>query len=140
MPSRRASFPRAKASASPRLDELTRARASAREHVGRAIRIGVPIAVGTDATVYPHGLNARELGVLVELGVAPLEAIRAATVYAARLLGLEREAGSLQPGMRGDLIAVIGDPLQDVRVLEHVAFVMKDGDVAKDEIAGSQVR
>lgn len=130
----------AKASSSPRVDELTRARASARDHVRRAIHVGVPIALGTDSSVYPHGLNARELAVLVELGLSPLEAIRAATVYAARLLGLEREVGALQPGMRADLIAVKGDPLHDVRVLEHVAFVMTDGEVVKNELLGSELQ
>jgi len=112
---------------------LVQARDDARARAARAIELGVPIALGTDATVIPHGLNARELGVLVELGLSPLAALRAATLDAARLLGLEREIGSITPGKRADLIAVTADPLADVHVLEHVAWVMRDGRVVKDE-------
>jgi len=125
----------AKAANGPRVADLARARDVARENVRRAIRIGTPIALGTDATVFPHGLNAKELAVLVELGLPPLEAIRAATVHAARLLGLEREVGKLERGMRADLVAVKGDPLLDVRALEQVSFVMKDGEVFENEFA-----
>ena len=116
-----------------RLAALTQARSEAQAHVRRAIALGVPVALGTDATVFPHGLNARELAVLVELGMAPADAVRAATLHAARLLGLEREVGTLAAGRRADLIAVDGDPLRDVRALEHVRFVMKDGQVVKNE-------
>jgi imidazolonepropionase-like amidohydrolase len=118
-----------------RLEALARAREEAHAHVRRAIAAGVPVALGTDATVFPHGLNARELAVLVELGLAPAEAVRAATVHAARLLGLEREVGRIANGMRADLVAVDGDPLRDVRALEQVRFVMKDGQVVKNEYA-----
>lgn len=118
--------------ASRRVATLQAARTQARAHVRRAIQAGVPIALGTDATLFPHGLNARELAVLVEVGLSPLEAVRSATLHAARLLGLEREVGSVAPGKRADLVAVDGDPLRDVRTLERVRFVMKDGRVVKE--------
>jgi imidazolonepropionase-like amidohydrolase len=113
------------------VQRLREARGAAREHVGRAIALGVPIAFGTDATVYPSGLNARELGVLVELGMTPLAAIRSATLEAARLLGLQDQVGAVEPGMLADLVGVEGDPLADVRTLEQVRFVMKAGRVEK---------
>jgi imidazolonepropionase-like amidohydrolase len=102
----------------------------ARENLRRAIRAGVPIAFGTDAGVYPHGQNAREFAVLVERGMTPLAAIRAATLNAADLLGTD-DRGEIAPGKLADLIAVTGDPLQDVRVLENVRFVMLGGQVVK---------
>jgi imidazolonepropionase-like amidohydrolase len=123
---------RARSAGDAQLATLTEARAQAHQHVRQAIRAGVPVALGTDATVIPHGQNARELAVLVELGLTPLQAVRAATVDAARLLGLERDVGALAVGLRADLVAVDGNPLEDVRVLEKVRFVMKDGQVVVD--------
>jgi len=116
---------------SSRTDEIAKARATAHDHVRRAIEAGIPIAFGTDSSVYPDGLNARELSVLVKLGLSPLEAIRAATIPAAQLLGLEPQVGALEPGKRADMVAVDGDPLRDVTVLERVNFVMKEGEVVK---------
>jgi imidazolonepropionase-like amidohydrolase len=95
-----------------------------------AVRGGAPIAFGTDAAVYPHGQNAREFAVRVRLGQTPLEAIRSATLYAARVLGTD-ELGVVAAGKLADLVAVPGDPLADVGVLERPAFVMKGG-VAQD--------
>ena len=106
---------------------------AARENVARAIREGVKMAFGTDAAVYPHGLNAHEFPVMVKLGMTPLAAIQAATVNAADLLGWSDRVGALEPGKFADLIAVDGDPLQDVSVLERVPFVMKGGEVVKHE-------
>lgn len=100
----------------------------ARENLKRAIRAGVKIAYGTDAGVYPHGLNARELGVLVARGMTPLEALRSATLNAAECLG-DSKCGRMTPGAYADVIAVSGNPLEDVRLLEHVEFVMKGGQV-----------
>jgi imidazolonepropionase-like amidohydrolase len=92
---------------------------------------GVKIAFGTDAGVSKHGRNADEFELMVKHGMQPAEAIKAATVNGADLLGLAQEIGSLEPGKRADLIAVSGDPLADVTVLKRVDFVMKDGKVQK---------
>lgn len=94
---------------------------------GRAHRAGVKIAFGTDAGVFPHGENAREFVYMVEAGMAPLAAIRSATLSAAEVLGRAAELGQLAPGYRADVIAVDGDPLEDVSVLQQVRFVMRDG-------------
>ncbi len=100
----------------------------------RAIAAGVKIALGTDAAVYPHGLNAHELDVYVnQFGMSPLAAIQTGTINAADLMGWSDRAGALEPGKWADIIAVKGDPLQDVKILQHVNFVMKSGVVYKDE-------
>ena len=98
---------------------------------GRAYKAGVKIAFGTDAGVFPHGENAKEFGYMVEAGMKPLDAIRAATVNAALLLDQPKRLGAIAPGFAADIIAVDGDPLADVRQLEAVKFVMKDGVVYK---------
>jgi imidazolonepropionase-like amidohydrolase len=118
-----------------RLPPVMRAKAEyviprARDGLGRAIRAGVRIAFGTDAGVYPHGLNAREFATLVDRGMTPIDAIRTATVNAAALLGLA-DRGRIATGMLGDLIAVAGDPLQDTRTLQDVRFVIKGGTVVR---------
>jgi imidazolonepropionase-like amidohydrolase len=105
------------------------------EVVARAARLahaaGVPVVFGTDAAVYDHGRNAGEFVELVErAGLTPAQAIASATTGAARLLGLQDEIGRIAPGMSADLIAVDGDPLADVRVLQQVRFVMVRGHVA----------
>lgn len=116
------------------LSVLPLAKASLR----RAIRGGVKIAFGTDAGVFPHGQNAREFASLVERGMQPLGAIQSATIHAADLLGVE-DRGVIASGKLADLIAVPGNPLDDVRVLEKVVFVMKGGVVVKGGRAtGSQ--
>jgi imidazolonepropionase-like amidohydrolase len=100
----------------------------------RAIQAGVKVALGTDAAVYPHGLNAHELDVYVnQYGMTPLAAIQSATLNAADLMGWTDRVGSIDAGKWADLIAVDGDPMKDVRVLQHVPFVMKSGVVYKDE-------
>jgi imidazolonepropionase-like amidohydrolase len=103
-----------------------------RENFRKAVRMGVKVAFGTDASVYPHGLNARQFAWQVKYGQTPMDAIRSATVSAADLVGRGNDAGSLEPGRWADLIGVKGDPLQDVSVLEKVVFVMKGGKVYKD--------
>ncbi len=100
---------------------------------GRAYRAGVKIAFGTDSGVSPHGENAREFALMVSAGMPPMEAIQAATMAAAELLGIQDELGSVEVGKIADLVAVRGDPLEDISVLETVAFVMKEGTVYKDE-------
>ncbi|MEN3748773.1 amidohydrolase family protein [Sphingomonas sp. HF-S3] len=96
-----------------------------------AVRAGVKIAYGTDAGVYPHGQNARQFAYMVRHGMTPLQAIRAATTVAAELLRREADIGAVAPGRYADMIAVKGDPLTDIRVLEHVAVVMKGGAVVR---------
>ena len=103
-----------------------------RQNFKKAAQMGVKIAYGTDAGVYPHGFNARQFAWQVKYGQTPMEAIRSATISAADLIGRGNEAGSLEPGKWADLIAVRGDPLQDVTLLEKVAFVMKEGRIYRD--------
>ena len=98
----------------------------------KAVPAGVKIAFGTDAGVSKHGRNADEFELMVKYGMTPVEAIKAATVNAADLLGLSAEIGTIEPGKSADLIAVAGDPTSDVRVLKSVAFVMARGEVIKD--------
>ncbi len=95
-----------------------------------AIKSGVKIAFGTDAAVYPHGDNAREFAVLVERGMTPADAIRTATVNATDLLGVS-DRGNIAPGLLADIVAVPGNPLENIRVLEDVRFVMKGGQIYK---------
>src|SRR5436309_13090475 len=107
-----------------------------RENFKKAVQAGVKIAYGTDAGVYPHGWNAKQFAHMVRWGTTPLQAIQAATVNAADLLGWRDLVGALEPGKFADVIGVMGDPLQDVTVLEHVGFVMKGGQVVKDSLTG----
>ena len=106
---------------------------AARKNIAHAFASGVKVAFGTDAAVYPHGLNAHEFAVMVKLGLTPLQAIQAATLNAADLLGWPGKVGSLDPGAWADIVAVDGDPLKDVTILEHVKFVMKGGEVVRNE-------
>jgi imidazolonepropionase-like amidohydrolase len=101
----------------------------------KAIKAGVKIALGTDAAVYPHGLNAHELDVYVnQFGMTPLAALQTGTLNAADLMGWSDKVGSIAVGKWADVIAVDGDPLKDVRILQHVNFVMKGGVVYKQEM------
>ncbi len=103
------------------------------KNLGHAFASGVKVAFGTDAAVYPHGLNAHEFAMYVKLGMTPIQAIQTATVNAADLLGWSDKIGSVDAGKWADLIAVDGDPTQDVATLQHVKFVMKGGAVVKNE-------
>lgn len=102
-----------------------------REAFTKAYRAGVPITYGTDAAVYPHGYNARQFSIMVEHGMTPMDAIKAATSVAAKYIGWENDVGAIVPGRYGDLVAVDGDPLADVSVLEDVDVVIKGGLVFK---------
>jgi imidazolonepropionase-like amidohydrolase len=102
-----------------------------RRNFGKAVRSGVKMAFGTDAGVCPPGTNARQFAFMVKYGMTPLQAIQAATVNAADLIGHPELFGSISPGKSADIIAVSGDPLVDVSVLERVDFVMKEGVVHK---------
>ena len=104
-----------------------------RENFRKAVDAGVKIAFGTDISVCPFGTNAREFGLMVECGMTPMHAFQAATVSAADLIGVSSKIGSIKPGKSADIVAVQGDPRKDVRVLEKVSFVMKEGQVYKQE-------
>lgn len=104
-----------------------------RRNFTKAVRAGVKMTFGTDAGVCPHGINARQFAFMVKYGMTPMQAIQAATVNAADLIGHSELFGSIAAGKSADIIAVKGDPLADVRVLEHVAFVMKEGTIYKHE-------
>jgi imidazolonepropionase-like amidohydrolase len=107
-----------------------------RENFAKAFKAGAKMAFGTDAGVYPHGDNAKQFFYMVKFGMTPTQAIRAATSSAADLIGRSKDVGSIEPGKFADLIAVTTDPLQNVKALENVSFVMKGGTVYKDTITG----
>ena len=109
--------------------------AQGQKNLQRACAAGLKVALGTDAAVYPHGLNAHELAVYVRLGMTPIQAIRTATLNAADLVGWSDKVGAIEPGKWADIIAVDGDPLADVTTLQQVKFVMKGGEVVKNEYA-----
>ena len=109
-------------------DETTQAQ---RDGFTRCLAAGVRIAFGTDAGIYPHGYNARQFAYQVRCGQPPLDAIRSATLHAAELLRWDDRVGRVAPGYLADLIAVPGDPVRDIRLLEEVVFVMKDGAVLR---------
>ena len=98
---------------------------------GRAYRAGVKIAFGTDASVYPHGQNAHEFELMVQAGMPPMFTLQAATTHAAELLKHDKDLGSLSAGRFADVVAVPGNPLDDISLMKRVSFVMKDGVVYK---------
>ncbi len=105
-----------------------------KQNISNAIKAGVKVALGTDAAVYPHGLNAHEIDVYVnQFGMSALAGIQTGTINAADLMGWTDRVGTLEAGKWADLIAIDGDPLKDVKLLQHVSFVMKSGVVYKDE-------
>jgi imidazolonepropionase-like amidohydrolase len=110
-----------------------------RETFQKAVQAGVKMAFGTDAGVYPHGDNARQFATMVKFGMTPPQAIRTATQNSADLIGRSKDVGTIEVGKYADIIAVTGDPLQDVTVLQNVGFVMKGGVVYKDKLAGTAV-
>ena len=112
-------------------DKARAAAGNAEKSFAEAVRRGVKIAFGTDTGVSPHGRNAEEFALMVRNGMSPTVALRSATVDAAELLGITARAGTITPGKDADIIAVEGDPTQNVRLLEQVGFVMKSGRVHK---------
>jgi len=108
---------------------------AAKKNMAKAFKAGVLVALGTDAGVYPHGLNGGEFWSMVQLGLTPVQALQAGTVNAAELMGWSDRMGALQPGMVADIVAVQVDPLSDINVLQHVQFVMKDGVIYKNELS-----
>ena len=111
------------------------ATAAVRDTVRRAIAKGVRIGFGTDAAVYPHGRNAEEFFQLVQIGMKPVDALKAATSADAQLLGIADKVGTLEPSKFADVVAVPGDPTQDIRQTEKVFFVMKEGVVYRNDRA-----
>jgi imidazolonepropionase-like amidohydrolase len=94
-----------------------------------ALRVGVPIAFGTDAGVYPHGMNAQEFGLMTDLGMTPSAALISGTRDAARLLGVDGETGTLEVGKLADIVAVPGNVLENIHATEHPVLVMKQGKI-----------
>ena len=115
------------------LDKAKEVMPAARKNIAHAFASGLKVGFGTDAAVYPHGLNAHEFAVMVKLGLTPLQAIQAATINDADLLGWSDRIGVIESKHYADIIAVDGDPLEDVTTLERVKFVMKGGVVYKNE-------
>src|SRR6478672_4355547 len=116
----------------PALQAKAKAATAARSEMFRnAVKMGVRISFGTDAAVYPHGQNAKEFKLMVDLGMSPIEALRAATSSDADLLGISAKVGTLEKGKLADIVAMPGDPTQDVTATERVSFVMKEGKVVK---------
>ena len=102
-----------------------------RETFQRAVKAGVKMAFGTDAGVYPHGDNAKQLATMVQWGMTPAQALKTITYNSADLIGHLKDVGTIESGKYADIIAVTGDPIQDITTMQHVGFVMKGGVVAK---------
>jgi imidazolonepropionase-like amidohydrolase len=117
----------------PALQAKAKAAAAARSEMFRnAVKMGVKISFGTDAAVFPHGQNAKEFKLMVDLGMTPLDALRSATASNAELLGLAQKVGTLEKGKLADIIAVLGDPSADITATERVVFVMKEGKIVRN--------
>jgi imidazolonepropionase-like amidohydrolase len=119
----------------PILVKANQARDGIYNTVRKAIAKGVNIGLGTDAAVYPHGRNAEEFGQMVKLGMKPIDALKSGTSRDADLLGLREKLGTLEPGKIADVVAVPGDPAENIRQTEHVFFVMKEGVVYRNDRA-----
>ena len=116
----------------PALQAKGKAAGAARTEMFRnAVKLGVKIALGTDAGVYPHGQNAKEFKLMVDLGMPPIEALRAGTSSDAELFGLTSKVGTLEKGKLADIVAMPGDPITDITATERVSFVMKEGKIVK---------
>jgi imidazolonepropionase-like amidohydrolase len=119
----------------PPLQAKAKAAAAARSEMFRnAVKQGVKIAFGTDAAVFPHGMNAKEFKLMVDLGMPPIDALRSATSVTADLLGISAKVGTLEKDKLADIIAIPGDPLADITATERVSFVMKEGKIVKHAV------
>src|SRR5881396_2573809 len=117
----------------PVLQEKAKAAAAARSDMFRnAVKMGVRISFGTDAAVFPHGQNAKEFKLMVDLGMQPIDALRSATATTAELFGIARKTGTLEKGKFADVIAMPGDPTADITATERVSFVMKEGKIIRN--------
>jgi imidazolonepropionase-like amidohydrolase len=114
------------------LQAKAKAAAAARSDMfHNALKTGVRISFGTDAAVYPHGQNAKEFKLMVDLGMNPIDALKSATANDAELLGISQKLGTLEKGKLADVIAVPGDPTADITATERVSFVMKEGKIIR---------
>ncbi len=117
----------------PALQAKAKAAAAARSDMFRnAVKLGVRISFGTDAAVFPHGQNAKEFKVMVDLGMTPIDALRSATANDAELFGIAQKTGTLEKGKFADIIAMPGDPTTDISATERVFFVMKEGKIIRN--------
>ena len=117
----------------PELQAKAKAAAVARSEMFRnALKLGIKISFGTDAAVFPHGQNAKEFKLMVDLGMTPIDALRSATANDAELLGIAQKTGSLKKGKLADIIAMPGDPTSDITATERVFFVMKEGKIIRN--------
>ncbi len=117
----------------PALQAKAKAAAAARSEMFRnAVKMDVKISFGTDAAVFPHGQNAKEFKLMVDLGMAPIDALKSATANDAELLGLSQKLGTLEKGKLADIIAMPGDPTADITATERVSFVMKEGKIIRN--------
>ena len=114
------------------LQAKAKAAAAARSDMFRnAVKVGVRVSFGTDAAVYPHGQNAKEFKLMVDLGMSPIDALKSATANDAELLGIAQKVGTLEKGQLADVIAMVGDPIADITATERVSFVMKEGKIIR---------
>jgi imidazolonepropionase-like amidohydrolase len=117
----------------PALQAKAKAAGAARSDMFRnAVKMGVKISFGTDAAVFPHGQNAKEFKLMVDLGMTPIDALKSATANDAELLGLVQKVGTLEKGKLADIVAVPGDPTADITATERVSFVMKEGKIIRN--------
>jgi imidazolonepropionase-like amidohydrolase len=117
----------------PALQAKAKAAAAARSDMFRnAVKLGLKISFGTDAAVFPHGQNAKEFKVMVDLGMSPIEALKSATANDAELLGIAQKTGTLEKGKLADVVAMPGDPTTDITATERILFVMKDGKIIRN--------
>jgi imidazolonepropionase-like amidohydrolase len=110
-----------------------------RQNFEKAVKAGVKMAFGTDAGVYPHGDNAKQFVTMTKFGMTPAQVLRTATFNSADLIGHSKDVGTIEPGKFADIIAVSGDPLQDISIMQNVGFVMKGGVIYKDKLTGKNL-